>query len=503
MKWLEKLLDRHTMYRVVLTVLGVWVAASFLLSVLQVIPFTPLELLSSFAILLLVSFTVHYLFKFVFRAPANLDSTLITALILFFLFLPTTVPMELAGIALAATVGVVGKYLLAYHKLHLFNPAAMAAFAVGLTQLNFAAWWVANPYLFPLVLLGGLIIAKKIRHLTMVYYGLAAAFLVFVLVKALHGPISFSDLQFFFVSTPIIFFLTVMVTEPLSTPGTHKLQSLYGMTAGALSSLPFAFGPFLVNTPELSLLIANLLFYPTTLRGRLVMSLEAVKEVAKNTFEYSFKTSTKFKFKPGQYLEWTLPHRGSDQRGIRRYFTIASAPSEETVKLTVRTTDSGSSFKKELQALKPGDKLYATSRAGDFVLPPDSEKYKYIFIAGGIGVTPFRSIIKEMMAQGRNLDAVLFYANKTAEDIAYGDLFREAKKIGLEFVPLLDNPPEIWDGEKGFIDDVILRHHASDFKERITYISGPPPMVNAYKKLLLSLGVKREQIKTDYFPGLA
>lgn len=503
MKWLEKLLDRHTMYRVVLTVLLGWVAASFVLSLLKLVSFSVVELVSTLLTLLIASMAAHYIFKLLFRAPANLDSTLITSLILFFLFLPTTVPVELVGIALAALIAVGGKYLLSFKKLHLFNPAALAALVVGFTQLNFAAWWVATPYLFPLVLIGGFLVAKKIRRLPMVYYGLATSFLVFVLVQALKGPLSFGDLQFFFLATPIVFFLTVMVTEPLSTPGTKKLQVLYAMVAGGLTSLPFAFGPLFTNSPELALLIANLVFYPSTLRGRLVMTLVSVSEVAKNTLEYSFKPSQKFNFKAGQYLEWTLPHKKYDKRGIRRYFTIASAPSEETVMLTVRTVESGSSFKNKLRDLNPGDKLYATQRSGDFTLPNDSEKYKYIFIAGGIGVTPFRSIVKEMMNQGKNLDAVLFYANKNVEDIAYADLFREAKDVGLEFVPLLDNPPEIWDGEKGFIDDQILKRHAPDFKERITYISGPPPMVNAYKKLLLGLGVKSDHIKTDYFPGLA
>ncbi|HQT83050.1 MAG TPA: FAD-dependent oxidoreductase, partial [Candidatus Paceibacterota bacterium] len=131
-----------------------------------------------------------------------------------------------------------------------------------------------------------------------------------------------------------------------------------------------------------------------------------------------------FTFRPGQYLEWTLGHRFSDNRGNRRFFTIASAPTEADgmVRLGAKFYEPKSSFKRALGAMKLNDAISVSHLAGDFVLPKDKKK-KLVFIAGGIGVTPFRSQVQHLMNTNDKRSVTLFYSNKTASEIAYKYIF--------------------------------------------------------------------------------
>ena len=104
----------------------------------------------------------------------------------------------------------------------------------------------------------------------------------------------------------------------------------------------------------------------------------------------------KINFKPGQYMEWTLAHGASDSRGVRRFFTIASSPTEKDLRIGVKFYPEPSSFKNYLLAMPVDEEIIATSRAGDFTLPKD-DKQEIVLIAGGIGITPFRSMIKYLL----------------------------------------------------------------------------------------------------------
>ena len=161
------------------------------------------------------------------------------------------------------------------------------------------------------------------------------------------------------------------------------------------------------------------------------------------------------KFEPGQYLEWTLGHERTDSRGNRRYFTIASSPTEPNLRLGVKFYDNPSSFKKKMLAMEPGDEIMAGQLAGDFILPRDPEK-KLVFIAGGIGITPFRSMVKYLMDRGEKRLIALLYSNRTVSEIAYRDVFDEgARMIGLKTIYAItgagETPPE-GNGHKGHID---------------------------------------------------
>jgi ferredoxin-NADP reductase len=206
-------------------------------------------------------------------------------------------------------------------------------------------------------------------------------------------------------------------------------------------------------------------------------------------------------------MEWTLDHDHPDSRGKRRYFTLASAPTETLLRIGVKIEASGSSFKQELveHALRKRP-MVAAQVAGDFTLPGDQNQ-KLAFIAGGIGVTPFRSMVKYLTDTGEDRDVVLLYANRNFEEIVYRNVFQEAERLW-RFRPVyvLSEPssaPVSWRGETGRIDAAMIARQIPDYDERLFYISGSQALVEAAQRALRELAVKGERIKTDYFSGLA
>ncbi|HYE22808.1 MAG TPA: FAD-dependent oxidoreductase, partial [Verrucomicrobiae bacterium] len=186
----------------------------------------------------------------------------------------------------------------------------------------------------------------------------------------------------------------------------------------------------------------------------------------------------------------------------RRYFSIASSPTEKDVKLTTKFADESSTYKNKLKDLNRDEVILAGSLDGDFVLPNKLDK-GLVFIAGGVGIAPFRSMIKYIIDNNLKADITLFYSNKDYDEIGFTDLFDEAEeKIGLKTVYVLTGKtPPNWSGRRGFITDKMISEEVPDHANKIYYISGPDPMVRSYVKLLKNMGISPGQIKTDYFPG--
>lgn len=501
---IDATLNQMTMYRLVILVLGGIAWLSVILGFLGILPFGGIDLLFSLTVIVGVSLVSNFILGRVAGAPANTDSTLITGFILFFILAPASTTASLLPLVFASIFAIASKYLFVLNDRHIFNPAAAGLVALGLLGFGEAVWWVATPILFPATLLGGFLIVKKIRRFDLTLSAIGSSTVVILSAAFFGREDLLSAFAGHFLSWPTMFFATIMLTEPFTTPPTRKLRVLYGVFVGTIFSVPFHYEIF-HNTPELTLLIGNLLAYTTNLKYRLTLKLKEKREIAKDMFEFTFEQLRyPFFFKAGQYLEWTLPH-SADNRGIRRYFTIASAPSESSLSIGVRMTRNGSSFKHRLFNLKESEMILAANVAGDFVLPNDTEK-KLVFIAGGIGITPFKSMVKHLLEKQERRSITLFYANKTAEDIAYGNIFDRARDIGLETIHILSdraNVPPDWKGETGLITREMIERHVPDYKDRMFYLSGPNAMVESYKKLLLSLGVRREDIVTDYFPGFA
>jgi glycine betaine catabolism B len=510
---LDRYVNSTTMYRVVLYSLLFLAAAAIAEGFLGFLSYGGLSLLLSLLIVWATCHAFNFFFAKIWKAPTNQESAGITGLILFFVMSPLTdnpadsllSPEAIENaqmLVLAGIIAMASKYVIALHHKHVFNPAAFAPALLGVLGSGNASWWIGTATLFPFALIAGLLIVRKIRRFPMFFSTVLTSAVTVIVLGLTNGMSIDESVMQHFLSWPIIFFASVMVTEPLTTPPRKRQQMLYGAAIGAISSWPIVIGPVYAS-PELVLIAANAISFFLGLPRRLTLTLKEKTVIARDTYEFVFSYSPRFTYRSGQYLEWTLPHAHADSRGIRRYFTIASAPTENDVRLGVKIIPSASSsFKKQLLDLKPGAKMYAAQLGGDFVLPTDTKR-PLVFIAGGIGITPFRSMIKHLLDENDTRDITLFYAVRTMQDAAYGSLLKEAEqKIGVQTVYVVnEQPPESKDPR--FVDQPMIEKHVPNYKERLFYLSGPVPMVDAYKKLLKGMGVPHSAIVTDYFPGFA
>ncbi len=495
---IDLFLDRITMYRLMLYVLIALVLSGALICSFGLLAFSPLALLFSAFFITTLCLVANMLFAWTLGVSANVESAYITALILALIISPPKSPHDLFYFSLATSASILAmlsKYLLAIGKKHLFNPAAIAVVITAFTINQSASWWIGTFGMLPFSIIGGLLIARKIRRFDMVIAFLFAAILVI-------GP---THLWTIVAYTPLIFFATVMLTEPLTTPPARWLRIGYAVLVGVLFSPVIHIGG-VYSTPELALIVGNLFSYIVSPKERLILKLKERHRVARDTYDFIFATDRKMKFTPGEYMEWTLPDANADSRGNRRYFTIASSPTEKDIVVGVKYYPEPSSFKRKLLSLEVGDTIVASQRAGDFTLPAHPEK-KLAFIAGGIGVTPFRSMLKYLIDKKEKRDIVVFYANKTVADIAYNDILEAARsQLGIKVVHSLTDvkaAPIDWRGSVGRLDPKIIAKAAPDFAERTFYLSGPHSMIVAFEETLGQMNVKKNRIKKDYFPGFA
>ncbi len=470
-----------------------------------ILPYDPFSLLFSLAVLIAVSWIANKVFSDVFKTQTNIESTYITAFILALIISPVA-PRDFMGISFliwAAIWATASKYIFAWNKKHLFNPAAFAVALTAFTINQSATWWIGgNIPMMAFVIVGGLLITRKIRR-----GDLVLAFFVAAIVSILAGTLGenpFATIEKAALHAPLFFFAFVMLTEPLTTPPTRARRIVYGTFVGILFAPWVHVGP-IYSTPELALLAGNILAYFLSPTSKHVLKLKKVEEVGTGMYDFVFEKPA-LAFKPGQYLEWTLGHDRTDSRGNRRYFTIASSPTESNLRLGVKFYEKPSSFKKKMLEMAPGEEIMAGQLAGDFTLPRDKKK-KLVFIAGGIGITPFRSMVKYLSDRGEKRAATLLYSNRTTAEIAYRDIFSEAAQtIGLKTIYAVTGagevPPEE-NGHKGHIDGALIRHEIPDYRDRIFYISGTRAMVSAMETMLHDMGIPRAQIKTDFFPGFA
>ena len=505
-KLIDKFLNQTTMYRLVLYyVLLLWTGA-LVLSLVGLLPYTPAALVISGMFIMFVCVAVNAIFARIFGAPSNIESVYAAAFILALIMEPFKSPGDLWVLAAAAGLAMASKYILAVNKKHIFNPAALAAVLTAIIFHQSASWWVGNLYLAPFILLGGLLMVRKLKRsgLVISFFIAALATAAFVLrLNFFDGSNLSAVLKTALLDSPMMFFAFVMLVEPVAMPPAKSLQIIYGALTGFLFSSSIRIGS-VYFTPELALLAGNVFSYAVSPKRRFVLELKEKIPIAADVYDFLFKSDHKLKFKPGQYLEWTLSHSGQDARGIRRYFSVASSPAEEHVRMGVKFYPQASSFKQSMLHLNPGDKITASQLAGEFVLPKDKNK-KLVFMAGGIGITPFRSMIKHLLDTKEKRGIVLLYCNKTPADIVYKDVFDQAEKeLGIKIIYAVDSAPASgsWRGEIGMVDENMIKRSVPDFKGRTFYLSGSHAMVMAFEDILRKMGVKRRQIKKDFFPGL-
>lgn len=532
----DRMLGRVTMYRLVLlclallavvgaVLLGTGAAGTLSAPVGLTGPLLGVAVLASAAVLVGWSLVSNLFFATVFRVPAHHESAIISGLILLFLLSPTLDPLYLCVDALAATLAMASKYLIAPWGRHLLNPAAFGAFAVYSLGLQNTTWWVGLPGMLPAVVLLGVLVLLRTRHAAVVAAFIATAVAAQLLAGAATGTGPLDALGFALLSSPVVFLGCFMLTEPLTLPPRRWQQLLVAVVVALLLVVPnliasvFGASPAisgpqlgilhlqLTSAPELALLLGNVLAF--LLAGRRGVRLEYRKrrQLTPTSWEFEFAPSRSLAFRAGQYLELTLPHRRADGRGTRRTFSIASPPpvGEDARAAAVRVglrlpAGRRSTFKSALLELEPGSTVAANTVAGDFLLPRDPAT-PVLLVAGGIGITPFISQLGHAIAARAPRDTVLVYAISSIDELAYAaELQRSGARVLVVAPEPLARMPEHWTWiGAGPLTPEMLLSAVPDARTRSTYLSGPPALIAALRPALRRAGVRR--IRTDAFLG--
>ncbi len=488
---IDTLLNRFTMYRIVLYCLIAYVVFGLALSLTGTIVIPARDIIVSIVVLLPVMYVCNWGFAKLLQVSVNQESWLISALILVCILSPQSTLNGALKIALAGIIAIACKFFVHYRGINLFNPAALAAVIVSVAYVLPVTWWIGVPSMIPITLIGGLLIVRKTRRFSLVIAFLVMGIMIACYVDTILGHQALSTtLHDVILSGPLLFMGTIMLTEPSTLPASRLQQIYYGLLVGIIYSSALSFWRF-TSSPQAALIVGNVFTLLVAQRFGAQLILRARTKLAPNVYDFAFSVPSKQRlaFMPGQYLEWTLPHTSTDSRGNRRTFSIASCPADSEVHICLKVYEPSSSFKKALLSLQPGQSIRASRPAGDFTLPTDPRQ-PIVFIAGGIGITPFHSMITSVVAEAKQRDITLVYVTATAADFAFGDTFKRAEKFGVKTHYLT-----------GRLQPDDLKQFIIPSANQKFYVSGPDGFVRAYKKMLVGLHVPIHTIRTDHFSG--
>lgn len=232
--------------------------------------------------------------------------------------------------------------------------------------------------------------------------------------------------------------------------------------------------------------------------------LKKRQEVAKGTMAFYFDRPAAFTFKAGQFIDLSLPDlSASDPQGHTRAFTLASAPSEHQLMVATRLRDTP--FKRMLEEMPLETTIDIEGPFGQFTLP-DNDSRTRVFLAGGIGITPFRSMLVEAAHNKLPHRLILMYSNRSPEDAAFLDELQALQQENRNYTCMgtMTNPTvgtETWKGETGRLDQVMLRKYVKDMETAMFYVVGPPAMVKGLRQMLESAGIHKTSIRAEEFVG--
>lgn len=215
------------------------------------------------------------------------------------------------------------------------------------------------------------------------------------------------------------------------------------------------------------------------------------EHIVGDVYSFIFEFNEDLKWHAGQHgmLELTMPN----SKTSRHMFSLSSAPAESVVTVTTHwRSEQASDYKKALWNLKAGDQAKIRGPVGPMYIRDYAAQN--VLIAGGIGITPFRSIIKEASVNKHNLRATLLFANRDIDNIVFKkELDSLSDELSHVHIRYIIRPDKITEKD--------IRQASEDISHSVYYLSGPPKMIRAYKKLLTSMGISRSRIKSDPFMG--
>lgn len=225
--------------------------------------------------------------------------------------------------------------------------------------------------------------------------------------------------------------------------------------------------------------------------------------IAEGTMEFTFcSEQSGMTYVAGQHADYiNINQPVMDAEGNGRAFSFSSAPRKDgtfTVAMRMRNT----AFKNWWRDMPLGTKVKFDGPRGDMILPEDIQPV--VFLAGGIGITPFHAMIEDVKNQQSSFPITLFFSNRTVADAPYhASLEAWAKGMkSFHYVPTLTHtPPADWGGERGYIDAAMIQRHVPDVAHALFYLAGPTPMIQAMRKVLDTMGIKRGQIRQEEFTG--
>ncbi|MEX0673700.1 MAG: FAD-dependent oxidoreductase [Gaiellaceae bacterium] len=227
------------------------------------------------------------------------------------------------------------------------------------------------------------------------------------------------------------------------------------------------------------------------------------QEVAKGTLLVTFDLlGEEVDFRPGQYFFVTLPDTGhQDERGLRRHISVVTSPNEKGV-LGFATRMRDSAFKRTLGELPVGAEVDVEQPKGSFVLPEDTSR-PLVFVAGGIGITVFRSMLRYISEDRLPYRVTLIYSNRDRESTAFLDELRELEQALPDFrliLTMTDDPG--WEGEQRKIDAAFVRDHLEGDLNQYTFlVAGPPAMAEGVQGALEEAGVSEENVIAEGYSG--
>ena len=226
-------------------------------------------------------------------------------------------------------------------------------------------------------------------------------------------------------------------------------------------------------------------------------------EVAEGTASFRFERPAGFAFRPGQAIELLLPGAGEDGKDAGHAFSLVSTPDDPELAIATRLRDSA--YKRALRSLRPGAPVRIDGPFGSLTLHRDRSR-PALLVAGGIGITPFRSMLRDAAAQRSPQRLVLVYSNRRPEDAAFLDelVALPARLPGFRLVATMtgmEHSSRPWDGPRAKVDAALLREAIARRTGAVAYVAGPPSMVAAMREALVAAGVDEDDVRSEEFFG--